>query len=279
MFSINCKGKLISLQKPIVMGILNVTPDSFYEVNDEKNIENIVTLAHKMMAAGATILDVGGQSTRPNSERISEEVELNRVLPVIEILNKQLPNAIISVDTYYSAVATASVAAGASMVNDISGGQFDANMITYVGKMQVPYICMHTVGEPANMQQHTNYNDILFTIMQYFVRKKQECLAAGIHDLIIDPGFGFAKTAEQNFYLLKQLETFNILDCALLVGLSRKSTIYKTLNTTAADALNGSTVLHTIALQNGANILRVHDVKEAMEAITLLEHYKNSQAN
>ncbi len=274
MFTINCKGKLISTEKPIVMGIINATHNSFYKGDLDEGLEGILKLADKMLNDGAVILDIGGQSTKPGSEPISVQTELDRVIPAIEIVHKNFPEAIIAVDTYQSKVATAAVAAGACMVNDISAGELDKKMIAVVAGLRVPFVCMHMKGNPQNMQQQAIYEDILKEMLDYFIKKIHQCRAAGIKDVIIDPGFGFAKNAEQNFYLLKNLSVFNILDCPILAGLSRKSTVYKTLKVTAAEALNGTTVLNTWALNNGASILRVHDVKEAVEAITLYGQYK-----
>ncbi len=258
------------------MGIINATPDSFYKGDLNDGMDGILKLAGKMLNDGAGILDVGGQSTKPGSEPISVQTELDRVIPAIENIHNNFPEAIISVDTFHSEVAIAAVAAGASMVNDISAGELDKKMISVVAGLQVPYICMHMEGNPQNMQQQGFYEDILKEVLDYFIKKIHHCRAAGIKDVIIDPGFGFAKNGEQNFYLLKNLSVFNMLDCPVLAGLSRKSTIYKTLNITAAEALNGTTVLNTLALNNGASILRVHDVKEAKETITLFQRYNQA---
>ncbi len=255
------------------MGIINATHDSFYKGDLDEGPDGILKLATKMLNDGAAILDIGGQSTKPGSESVGVEIELQRVIPVIEMIHKFFPEAVISVDTFQSEVASKAVAAGASMVNDVSGGELDNKMIATVGMLQVPYICMHMKGTPENMNKHTQYEDILKEMLDYFIAKVHLCRGAGIKDVIIDPGFGFAKNALQNFYLLKHLSVFKMLDCPILAGLSRKSTIYKTLNVTAADALNGTTVLNTLALNNGASILRVHDVKEAIEAITLYGEY------
>jgi dihydropteroate synthase len=275
MFTLNCKGKLISTEIPLIMGIINATPDSFYVGDLAKGMDGIIALAEKMITDGATILDVGGQSTRPNSDRISAEKEMERVIPVIEKIHTNFPQAIISIDTYQSKVAIAAIQAGASIVNDISGGQMDAEMILTVAAMHnVPYICMHTKGTPETMQAQAVYDDVTKEVLEYFIAKIDECKKAGIKDVIVDPGFGFAKNTEQNFTLLKNLSILKMLDKPILVGMSRKSTIYKTLSITAAEALNGTTVLNTLALNNGAGILRVHDVKEAMEAVKLMEQYK-----
>ena len=270
MFSLNCKGKLLVIDKPLVMGIINITPDSFYEGSRQQSGESVLTLATKMLAEGADIIDVGGQSTRPGSERISAKEELQRVLPAVEIILKNFPDTIISVDTYQSEVAVELINAGASIINDISAGNLDSNMIPTVAKLQVPYICMHMKGTPQNMQEHADYENVTREVLDFFIQKIDECRSAGINDVIIDPGFGFGKTVSHNFTLLKELSAFKMLERPILAGLSRKSTIYKILGITAEEALNGSTVLHTLALQNGAHILRVHDVKEAKEVITLL---------
>lgn len=272
-YTLNCKGKLICLDKPVVMGIINCTPDSFYADSRVLDIDAIVHKAIAMIQAGASILDLGGQSTRPGSTYISADKEMERVLPAIDAVHKALPEAIISVDTFYASVAGNAIRAGASIVNDISGGQYDNAMLQTVAAEKVPYICMHIKGTPQTMQAHTDYEDMMTEITDYFLKRLALCTAAGITDLIVDPGFGFAKNSEQNFYLLNQLAALSILDRPILVGLSRKSFIYKTLKVSAEAALNGSTVLHTMALLNGANILRVHDVGEAVETIHLVDAY------
>ena len=229
--------------------------------------------AEKMIAEGADILDIGGQSTRPGSKRISAGEELNRVIPILEQLHLRFPETILSIDTYQSDVAREAVAAGAAMVNDISGGEMDLNMIPLVGSLQVPYICMHMQGRPEDMQRAPAYTDVVGEVLDFFLRKQAQCRDAGIHDLIIDPGFGFGKTIEHNFQLLHNLSTLKITGLPVLAGLSRKATIYKTLGITPEEALNGTTVLNTIALLQGADILRVHDVREAKEAVLLWEAY------
>ena len=279
MFTLNCKGKLLVVDKPLVMGIINVTPDSFYERSRFNDEAKIVELVEKMRVDGVDIIDVGGQSTRPGSMEISAEEESERVVRVIKLLHKHFPELILSIDTFYSTVALAAIHAGAAMVNDISGGQRDPNMLSVVGTLNVPYVCMHIKGMPATMQQHAEYENIGLEILDYFINRIDACHKAGIKDVIIDPGFGFAKTIAHNFQLLKQLSIFKPLDVPILCGLSRKSTVYKTVNSTAEEALNGTTVLNTIALLNGANILRVHDVKEAREAIQLVEAYKKEVPN
>ena len=273
MYTLNCKGKLLIIDKPIVMGIINATPDSFYKAHSPLGLEGIGLFANKMIKEGATILDIGGQSTRPGSERISAVEEMNRVIPVIEYIKLQHPDIIISIDTYNAQVATAAVNAGASIVNDISGGTMDAAMFDTVAKLKVPYILMHIKGTPETMQQQTIYEDVIKEVLDFFINKVDECKKAGIVDVIVDPGFGFGKTIAHNLKLLKHLDIFHMLDKPILAGLSRKSTVYKTLGISVDDALNGTTVLNTIALMNGAAILRVHDVIEARQAIQLLEAY------
>ena len=276
MKSINCKGKLLNLDEPVVMGIINATPDSFYQGHLHLSNDEILALAGKMIGDGAAILDIGGQSTKPGSEPISAQQEMDRILPLINSIHKEFPDTILSVDTYQHEVAKAAVHAGASIVNDISGGNMDADMLTAVASLQVPYICMHMQGTPATMQKNPVYDDVVKEVLDFFILKIEACKVAGIKDLIIDPGFGFGKSIEHNFQLLKNLPVFGITNKPVLVGLSRKSTIYKTLGITATEALNGTTVLNSIALLNGASILRVHDVKEAKEAITLFNAYKKA---
>ena len=270
MYTLNCKGRLLTVDKPVVMGIINTTPDSFYEGSRFMGKTGILHQAEQMLKEGATLLDIGGQSTRPNSATVSEEEELSRVTGAIESLHFNFPEAIISIDTYYARVAAEAVAAGASLVNDISAGAIDTQMLATVGRLNVPYVCTHMRGTPATMQQFTNYENVTREVLDFFIQKTAECHKAGINDIIIDPGFGFAKTPAHNFTLLKNLAVFKVLEKPVLIGLSRKSTIYKTLGITAGEALNGTTVLNTIALMNGAHILRVHDVKEAKEAIELV---------
>lgn len=276
MFTLNCKGRLLAVEQPIVMGILNVTPDSFYAGSRLNEENDLIVRAKKMLAEGATILDIGGQSTRPGSEQVGAAEELTRVIPAIEAVCRQFPQAIVSIDTYHSEVARAAVAAGAVMVNDVSGGTLDGQMIATVGRLKVPYVCMHMKGNPENMQSQTGYKDLVKEVLDYFIERIHVSKSAGIHDVIVDPGFGFAKTIGQNLQLLKQLEVFKMLERPVMAGLSRKSTVYKTLGVSADEALNGSTVLHTIALLNGAHILRVHDVREAMEAIRLVSAYRQA---
>jgi dihydropteroate synthase len=273
MFTLNCKGKLVLIEKPLVMGILNITPDSFYAGSRLQNMDAVLIKARQMIAEGADILDIGGQSTRPGSGRISEEEEMQKVLPVIEMLIKEFDPVVLSIDTYHAGVAKGAVNAGASIVNDISGGAMDKNMLETVASLGVPYICMHMKGVPETMHHDTSYENIIKEILDFFIKKINECRLAGIKDVIIDPGFGFGKTIEHNFNLLKNLSIFAMLERPVMAGISRKSTIYKTLNIGVEDSLNGTTILNTLALQNGVNILRVHDVKEAKEAIRLFEAY------
>ena len=273
MFTLNCKGKLLVSENPLVMGIINITPDSFYEGSRFINDKEILQQAEKMLKDGADILDIGGQSTRPKSKQIGEEEELKRIINVVTYLHNNFPDVIISVDTYHAKVAKESVTAGASIINDISGGNADGEMINTVGKLHVPYICMHIKGEVETMHKNHNYENVIKEILDFFINKITECKNAGINDVIIDAGFGFSKTVAQNFELLKNIPVFKMLEKPVLMGLSRKSTIYKTLGITVEDALNGTTVLNTIALINGASILRVHDVKEAKEAVRLFTEY------
>jgi dihydropteroate synthase len=272
MFTLNCQGRLLLVDKPLVMGIINTTPDSFY-ADSRYAGASIIQQAEKMVAEGATLLDIGGQSTRPGSERISAEEELQRVIGPIAAIHRQFPEVFISIDTYYAQVALAAVAAGASVVNDISAGSLDPDMIPLVGQLKVPYVLMHMQGKPETMQQHPVYENVTREVLDFFVQQVARCRQAGIHDIILDPGFGFGKTVPHNFELLRHLAVFRMLELPLLLGVSRKGTIYKTLGTTAAEALNGTTVLNTMGLLNGAQILRVHDVREAMEVIKLYEVY------
>ena len=274
MFTLNCKGRLIKIEEPVVMGILNTTPDSFHAASRTKSIDDAVEKAKQMLDAGATILDIGAQSTRPGSENVGAETELERIIPVIEAISKSIPQAIISVDTFIASVAKAAVMAGASIVNDISGGLFDENMLTTVAEIKTPFVCMYVRGNANNMHQIMPTSNCTLEVLDFFIERIAACNKAGIHDIILDPGFGFGKTMDENFQLLKNLQIFTQLKKPILLGISRKSMIYKTLNVTAENALNGSTVLHTLGLLNGASILRVHDVKEAREAIILTQQLK-----
>jgi dihydropteroate synthase len=271
MFTLNCKGRLLIIDKPIVMGIINVTPDSFFEDSRQQAINDVVRKAEQMLHDGATIIDIGGQTTKPGSEAIGAAEEVKRVVPVIEALVQTFPGIYISIDTYDAAVAKAAVEAGACIVNDVSGGMMDAAMLTTVAALNVPYICMHMQGTPQTMQVNPTYNNVTKEVLDFFIERLATCKQAGIKDVIIDVGFGFGKTVAHNFQLLKEMAVFKILDTPILAGLSRKSTVYKTLGISAKEALNGTTVLNTFVLQNGADILRVHDVKEAKEAIILID--------
>ena len=269
MFTLNCKGRLLVVDKPLVMGIINATPDSFYDGSRFSRVDQAIAIAEKMLNDGADILDIGGQSTRPGSEQISADEEIGRVVPAIKAITEKFKNVFISIDTYYSKVAKAAIEAGASIVNDISSGSIDDKMIGTVADLKVPYVLMHMKGTPQTMQQNADYENVTLEVLDFFIAKTHELKQAGVLDVIIDPGFGFAKKIEHNFELLKNLSVFKMLDKPILLGISRKSTIYKTLGKTADEALNGTTALNTIGLMNGASILRVHDVKEAKEAVTL----------
>jgi dihydropteroate synthase len=269
--TINCKGTLIDLSSPKVMGILNLTPDSFYDGGQHKNEGSILKHTEKMLSEGATFIDIGAYSSRPNADHVSEAEEFKRILPIVALLTKTFPDILISIDTFRSQVAKQSIEAGAALINDISAGKLDDNMLKTVADLRVPYIMMHMRGTPQTMQTQTDYEDIMKDIILYFSERIAATNQLGIVDVVVDPGFGFAKTLEQNFELLNKLERFNILEKPLLVGVSRKSMIYKTLNTSAKEALNGTSVLNTIALQKKASILRVHDVKEAVETIKLIK--------
>jgi dihydropteroate synthase len=276
MFSLNCNGKLLFIEKPLVMGILNITDDSFYAGSRMQSLNAVKDRAEKMLREGADMLDLGAQSTRPGSNRISAEDELNKLLPSIKIIKQSFPESVLSIDTYHAKVAKECVAAGAAIINDISGGEMDKEMIKTVGNLGVPYICMHMKGVPETMQQQANYENVTREILDFFIAKIEECKSEGIKDIIIDPGFGFGKNISQNFLLLKNLELFKILDKPIMAGLSRKSTIYRTLKVSPEESLNGTTVLNTIALLHGVSILRVHDVKEAREAISLIDAYRKA---
>jgi len=267
--TINCNGKLIDLATPKVMGILNCTPDSFYDGGKYKSESQFLSQVEKMLSDGATFVDVGAYSSKPNAEFVSEEEELNRLLPVIELVLKSFPDTIISVDTFRSKIAQSAIENGAAIINDISAGNLDEEMLETVAKLQVPYIMMHMKGTPQTMQTLTQYDNICKEMLFYFSERVGKARSFGINDIIIDPGFGFAKSLEQNYEVMQKLELFQMLELPLLVGISRKSMIYKTLETTAENSLNGTTFLNAISLQKGANILRVHDVKEAVESVKL----------
>ena len=268
--TINCLGKLIDLSFPKVMGILNVTPNSFYDGGKHSEEKSMLSQVEKMLSEGATFIDIGAYSSKPSAEFVSEEEEIARLVPVLKLVLKHFPETLISVDTFRANVAKAGIENGACIINDISAGSLDENMMQTVAKLQVPYIMMHMKGNPQTMQSMANYENITKEMLFYFSEKVALARSLEITDLLIDPGFGFAKTKVQNFEVMNNLELFQTLELPILVGVSRKSMIYKTLETSADFALNGTTVLNTIALQKGANILRVHDVKEAMETIKLV---------
>ncbi|GAB3880940.1 dihydropteroate synthase [Spirosoma agri] len=268
--TLNCRGRLVSLETPVVMGILNSTPDSFF-AGSRISLEKTVDTAQKMLADGATFLDIGGYSTRPGAAEVSPDEESDRVLPVIEAILASFPDALLSVDTFRASVARQAVDAGAVLVNDVGGGTLDPAMFDTVATLGVPYVLMHMRGTPATMQSMTTYQNLVTDLLDELAVRLAALRALGQKDVLIDPGFGFAKTPEQNFFLLNQLDAFDLFDEPLLVGLSRKTTIWKTLKISADEALNGTTVLNTIALMKGASILRVHDVREAVEAIKLTQ--------
>lgn len=267
--TINCKGQLIDLALPKVMGILNVTPDSFYDGGKFTTDKNILLQVENMLNDGATFIDIGGQSSKPNAEIVTVDEELFRVSSVVESILKNFPDTIISIDTFDSKVAQICIEKGAAIINDISAGLLNDDMMQIIAKFQVPYIMMHMRGTPQTMQTLTNYDNLLHEMLFYFSERVAKARSLGINDLIVDPGFGFAKTIDQNFDLLSKFELLQMLELPILAGLSRKSMIYKSLETNAANALNGTTSLNTIALLKGASILRVHDVKEAVECVKL----------
>lgn len=269
--TINCKGTLINLSTPKVMGILNITPDSFYDGGKYKNDQDILSQVENMLLNGATFIDVGAYSSRPGAAHVSEEEELKRIVPVVELLIKKFPEIYISIDTFRSKVAQETINVGAAIVNDISGGNMDENMFSTIAKLQIPYIAMHMQGTPQNMQQNPTYENVTTELIQFFSEKINQLHQLQVKDVIIDVGFGFGKTIEHNFQLLRDLKFFETLNTPILAGISRKSMLYKTLDISAQEALNATTSANTIALLNGANILRVHDVKEAMECVKIVE--------
>lgn len=269
--SLNCRGRIVSLDTPAVMGILNITPDSFFS-GSRIPIEKTVDTAAKMLAEGAMFLDIGGYSTRPGAAEISPTEEADRVLPALEAILGAFPEALISVDTFRASVARQAVGSGAAIVNDVAGGRLDPAMFETVASLGVPYILMHMRGTPQTMQSMTHYNNLTLDVIDELGIRLAELRAFGQKDIILDPGFGFAKTPSQNFQLLNKLDQFSFFEEPILVGLSRKTTVWKTLNITTDQALNGTTVLNTIALLKGASILRVHDVREAIEAVQLTKH-------
>jgi len=269
--TINCKGRLVSLDTPQCMGILNVTPDSFYDGGKYKSDTAFLQQTEKMLTEGATFIDIGAYSSRPNAAFVTEEEEISRIVPVIRLIADRFPEALLSVDTFRAKVAAEAIGAGAALINDIAAGLLDPEMLPTVGALRVPYIMMHMRGTPQTMNTLTDYTDIVKEMLFYFSERIREARRYGIHDIIVDPGFGFAKTTAQNYEVLQKLELFQNLEVPLLSAVSRKSMIYKVLENTAGEALNGTTVLNTISLLKGARLLRVHDVKEAMECIRLVQ--------
>ncbi|MEQ9186180.1 MAG: dihydropteroate synthase [Cryomorphaceae bacterium] len=267
--TVNCRGKLIDLSTPAVMGILNVTPDSFFDGGRYNEASQLIERAALHLEQGASILDIGAVSTRPKAADVSEAEELERLIPAVQLLRSSFPSAILSVDSYRSSVARAAIKAGADMINDISGGQLDEHMFTTIAELQVPYVLMHMQGTPQNMQDAPAYDDVTEEVLSFFIERVDALHRLGVHDVIVDPGFGFGKNVEHNYQLLRDLERFRILGVPILAGFSRKSMINKVLGTSPEQALNGSTVLHTMALERGADLLRVHDVKEAVEAVKI----------
>lgn len=275
--TINCKGELIDLSSPKVMGILNITPDSFFDGGKYKSDIDFLNQTEKMLSEGATFIDVGAYSSRPNAVFVSEKEEIKRLTPIVALLVKQFPEIILSIDTFRAEVAKAAIDSGAAIINDISAGLLDDKMLQVIADEKVPYIMMHMRGTPQTMTTLTDYEDIVKEMVFYFSERIAAARSLGINDIIIDPGFGFAKTIEQNYEVMQKLELFQMLDLPLLSAISRKSMIYKVLDSNAQEALNGTTFLNTISLMKGAKILRVHDVKEAMECITLFKKLQNHE--
>lgn len=274
MFVLRNKERSLAIDKPLVMGVINITPDSFYPGSRHNTISEVLRRAEQMLNEGADIIDIGGQSTRPGSELLTADEELKRIIDPVKEISKKFPDSFISIDTFYSKVAKETVSAGAFMVNDISAGNLDEKMFSTIAELQVPYVLMHIKGNPSTMQKDPKYENVVQEVFDLLKEKSDVLHNAGAKDIVIDPGFGFGKTISHNFELLRNLSTFKKLNCPILAGISRKSLIYKTLGIAAEDALNGTTVLNTISLLNGADILRVHDVKEAKETIKLFEAYR-----
>ena len=272
--TINCKGELVDLTSPKVMGILNLTPDSFFDGGKYKDESSILTQVEYMLDQGGAFIDMGAYSSRPGADHVSEDEELQRMIPVIDLILKNFPDTLISVDTFRSKVAAESIEHGAAIINDIAAGNLDKNMFATIAKHQVPYIMMHMKGTPQSMQKEATYDNLINDLRFYFSEKIQEATSKKINDVIIDPGFGFAKTTAQNYTLLHHLDMFQTLGLPILIGLSRKSMVYKILESSPQEALNGTTALHTVALLKGANIIRAHDVKEASECVKLVEALK-----
>lgn len=273
---INCKGRLISLDSPLIMGILNATPDSFFDGGRYRDEKSWLTQTEKMLAEGAAIIDVGCVSSRPGASLPDQNKELNRLIPVLESLLKKFPDIIISVDTFRSKIAEEAINTGAAIINDISGGNLDPEMYSTIAKLNVPYILMHMQGTPEDMQKKPFYNNVTKDIIKFFSEKTEYLHKLGINDIIIDPGFGFGKTLDNNFQLMQNLHLFKFIQHPLIVGISRKSMIWKFLNITPSEALNGTSVLNTLALLKNANILRVHDVKEAKECLRIVNYFEST---
>lgn len=269
-YSIRTKSGLLSMEKPVIMGILNVTEDSFYDGGRYTNHDSICRRASQILEEGGDIIDIGAVSTRPGAKDLSEEEEIRRIREAVLLVRNQFSKAAISVDTWRASVAQTAVDSGADIINDVSGGTFDPDMIPTIGRLQVPYILMHTPAKPDKMQQRTEYKDILAEMLQFFGQQLEKLHQIHVHDIILDPGFGFGKTLEQNYFILRNLDAFQVFDLPILVGVSRKSMIYKLLETTPDKALNGTTAVHAYALTRGAHILRVHDVREAVETRTIM---------
>jgi dihydropteroate synthase len=269
--TLNCKGKILSLSSPRVMGILNVTPDSFYQGSRSASPAEVLRRADTMLQEGACLLDVGGYSSRPGAEDVPYEEERERVIPAIKSILREFPEAIVSVDTFRARIAEEAIEHGATVINDISGGELDAEMVATAGRLKVPYILMHMRGTPQSMTKLTDYDDLVLELINYFEEKVTALYAAGVTDIVLDPGFGFAKTVDQSFKVLSRLADFKVLDLPLLVGLSRKSMVYRPAHTDASGSLTGTICLNTIALMKGADILRVHDVKEAVQTVQLFK--------
>lgn len=276
--TLNCRGKLVDLSTPKIMGIINATPDSFYSKSRVASSDDLKIRIEQMIVDGVDIIDIGAYSSRPNAEHVSQSEELKRLLPLVEFIKKEYPSLLVSIDTFRAKVADECIQIGADLINDISGGQIEDELLEVIANKEVPYILMHMRGTPQTMMQYTQYEHLTNELLLYFSKGIQKAKQAGVNDVIIDPGFGFSKTLEQNYQLLNQLEGLNSLEVPMLIGISRKSMIYKALNSSADSALNGTTALHMIALSKGANILRVHDVKEAVECVKLHELLSNSSS-
>jgi len=273
---INCRGKLLNFSEPKIMGIINVTPDSFFDGGKYQSHSTILKRAETLIKDGASILDIGAMSTRPNAKVIGVREEIKRLIPAITAIRKEFSEVVISADTFRATIAKQAVDNGADIINDISGGTLDSNMFSMIAELKVPYVLMHIKGTPQNMQVNPTYKNVVNDVLKFFTKQVHQLRMKGVNDIIIDPGFGFGKTLEHNYSLLNHLQDYKLFDCPILVGISRKSMISQVLDVKSKDALNGTTVLHTLALQKGANILRVHDTKAAMEAIRIVSKFKNT---